>query len=620
MGAIAGIVRFDGTRVNPEDVAAMAAAMEHRGPDGKGQWEEPDTGQAVIASRRREVASGRRHQPVVADDVVLAMDGWVFDHEQLALSIGVEPTGRGDVDALHAAWQRFGAELGRHVEGEYAVAVWNRKARMLTLLRDRMGTRPMYWCRVGGQVAFGSDLPALLEAPFVPRDLRLDALAEYLSFHTVHAPRTLLAEVHQVEPGSWVQIDADGVRQSTWYQHRFAPEEDQGDVSDRLREAVGRAVQRRMEGLQRCGLLLSGGLGSTAIATAAKDRYVELPTFTVSFDDDPNPESAFAGRVAHLFDLEHHEVIVDSRALADGFEDTVAALGHPIARPGTVLQLHLARAAREHVRVVLSGDGGEELFGGRMLDGVARRMRAARTWARLPKPLRSPAEALLSRMDRGHALRTPLDRWALEMGIGGDELFDRQARIRLLADPDLAGAGVRRKVLEPWYEGLDADPIHTVLHGYLRSRLQGVAIPAADRTGTAAGLDVRFPLLDADVLAVAATMPSSAKVVRVGDELHTRMPLKAMLKGALPPALLNRPKRGLPKPLGSWLAGPGRLFLEARLQLLKEDPHGLFQPEALEALKRRVIHQETTAGKQLWSLFILDAWLRRVVGRAPAPR
>ncbi len=612
MGGIAGIVHFDGTQPNGARAEAMAHALEHRGPDGLGIWQSE---QAVVTHRRRCVVPGRSPQPVVTDEAVLSMDGWLFDHERLALSMGVDPTGRSDVYSLLAAWQRYGAELGRHVEGEYAVAVWNQAAGVLTLLRDRMGTRPLYWCRVGGKVAFASDIPALLEAGFVPRTLRRDAVAEYLSFLTVHAPRTLLADVHQVEPGSWVQIDADGVRSSQWYQARFAPVEGQ-DVAERLREAVSKSVRRRLDGLQSCGLLLSGGLGSTAIATAAKDRFVELPTFTVSFDDDRNPESAFAGRIAHLFDLEHHEVIVDSHALAESFEATVRALGHPIARAATVMQLLLARAARERVRVVLSGDGGEELFGGRMLDSVARRLRAARSWSRLPRPLRSPAEALLSQVDRGQGLRTPMDHWALAMGLGGDELFGRQARAALLRDDELVGAGVRQRVLEPWYRDLDADPIHTVLHGYLRSRLQGVAIPAADRTAAAAGLDVRFPLLDHEVLAVAAALPSEAKIVRVGDQLHTRLPMQAMLKGALPPALLNRPKRGLPKPLGSWLAGPGRLFLESRLQLLKEDPHQLYKPEALEALKRRVIHNETEAGNQLWGLFILDAWLRQVVGRA----
>jgi asparagine synthase (glutamine-hydrolysing) len=161
MGGIAGIVHFDGTQPNGARAEAMAHALEHRGPDGLGIWQSE---QAVVTHRRRCVVPGRSPQPVVTDEAVLSMDGWLFDHERLALSMGVDPTGRSDVYSLLAAWQRYGAELGRHVEGEYAVAVWNQAAGVLTLLRDRMGTRPLYWCRVGGKVAFASDIPALLEA------------------------------------------------------------------------------------------------------------------------------------------------------------------------------------------------------------------------------------------------------------------------------------------------------------------------------------------------------------------------------------------------------------------------------------------------------------------------
>jgi len=138
----------------------------------------------------------------------------------------------------------------------------------------------------------------------------------------------------------------------------------------------------------------------------------------------------------------------------------------------------------------------------------------------------------------------------------------------------------------------------------------------ADRTAAAAGLDVRFPLLDAAVVDAAMSLPGEAKLRRVGGALHTRWPLRAMLSGALPPALLNRPRRGLPLPLGAWLAGPGRLFMEVRLRLLKENPWGLYRPEGIDALKAEVTHSNP-AGLRLWALFLFDAWLRRTVGTSP---
>jgi asparagine synthase (glutamine-hydrolysing) len=608
MGGLSGIVDFGG----PVDRGAadrMQAQLRHRGPDGEGAFDDQGVS---LRHRLRKVVPGRSREPVVTDDVVVLMDGWLFDHEQVALEVGHDPVGHPDVSTLVAAWRRWGAELGRHVEGEYAAAVYDRKARTLTLLRDRLGTRPLYWCRRGSTVAFASDLPALLEADVVPRALAREHLAEYLAFQAVHAPRTLLRDIFQVEPGHWLMHDADGVRSKAWWAPSWRrAERPESELVEQLQGAVDQAVRRRVPAGVDAGILLSGGLGSAAIATAAKARFLELPTFTVSFDDDPHPESPFAGRVAQLLDLEHHEVTVGSDELASTLNDTVAALGHPVGHPAAVLQLALARAARKRVRMVLSGDGGAELFGGRMLDAAHRQLKAVGAWERLPRLARRPLRRLLGRRLPAGA-REGAD--PLALGLGGARLFDEAQRRTVLRDPGLVRPRVRQEVLEPWYRDLDTDPLNTVLHGALRSSLQGVAIPRADRTAAAAGLDVRYPLLDAAVVDASLALPGHAKLRRVGGALHTRWPLRAMLSGALPPALLNRPRRGLPTPLGAWLAGPGRLLMESRLRLLKEDAFGLYDVGGLDALRREVT-RSNPAGIRLWALILLDTWLRQTLKR-----
>jgi len=609
MGGIAGIVDWT-QQVDPEQADAMAVILTPRGPDGSGAFDAPD---ASLRYRQRRIVPAPAQQPVVADDVVLLMDGWLYDHERLALAVGHDPTGESDAHTLLAAWRRWGAELGRHVEGEYAAAVWDRRAKVLTLLRDRLGTRPLYWARAGSAVVFASEVPAILASGRIQARLAREHLAEYLSFQAVHAPRTLLRGVRQVEPASWLMADTHETRSSTWWSPSYkAADHPEGERVEALQAALEEAVVRRVPDGVDAGILLSGGLGSTALAAAAKARFLELPTFTVSFDDDPNPESPFAGRVATLLDLEHHEITVGTRRLAEDFVPTVRALGHPVGHPSAVLQLALARAARERVRLVLSGDGGAELFGGRELGQVARQLRAARLWSRLPRVARAPLSRLLRRAPRSRADALGV----LALGIGGSQLFDAEQRARLLADPSLVRPDVRQEVLEPWYRDLDADPLNTALHGALRSTLQEGALVRADRTAAAAGLDVRFPLLDDAVVDAAMALPGEAKLRRVGGGLHTRWPLRAMLTGALPPPLLNRPRRGLPRPLGAWLAGPGRLFMEARLRLLKENPWDLYRPEGIDELKRNVAHSNP-AGLRLWALFLFDAWLRRTVGTSP---
>lgn len=607
MGGLCGLVHFRGEAPDPEIVARMSARQARRGPDGAGAWA---SGPAAFAHRLRKVAPTRSVQPVVDDDLVLLLDGWIYDHEDVARASGQQPGDRTDAEVLIGAWRRWGLDFPAHVDGAFAVALWDRNSQTLVLVRDRIGARPLYWARDGDRFAFASELPALLEVPWVGRELAREHVAEYLSFQVVHAPRTLLRDVHQLEPAHWLQIHADALRTRRWWSLRYAPpgtaRPREGEVIDALQEAVQRAVRRRVPRGVETGLYLSGGLGSTAIAAAARERFLLLPSFTLRFDDDPHPESPFAGRVARLLGLEHHEVTIGSADLASAFEETVGALGHPVGNPASLMQQALARAVRVRVPVALSGDGSEELFGGRMLDRLGRALKLSGMLGRLPGVLRSGVSRALGRV--GRRLVTPPDRWLLELGIGGTHLFDADQRGKLLRDHGLVRPGLRAEVLAPFYQGLDTDPLNMALHGYLCSTLAESALVRADRTAAAAGLEVRFPLLDREILDMAAALPGAFKLRRVGNSLHTRWPLRAMLSGVLPPPLVNRPKRSMPAPLDGWLAGHGRLFMEERFARLKQDRHRLWRAEALDDLRRNVSRREGS-GIRLWTLFILDAWL-----------
>ncbi|MEQ1508221.1 MAG: asparagine synthase-related protein, partial [Myxococcota bacterium] len=259
--------------------------------------------------------------------------------------------------------------------------------------------------------------------------------------------------------------------------------------------------------------------------------------------------------------------------------------------------------------VALAGDGGEELFGGRMLDGLARSLAAARWFTRLPAPVRSALTRSWPRSDRLRRWSVPAEAYVVQLGIGGADVFTADERASLLRDPALVRPELRREVLAPFYEGLDTDPVNLALHGFLRSSLTEIGLTRADRMASVSGLDVRFPLLDLAVVEAAAALPGSAKLRRTGGSLHTRWPLRGLLRGELPEVLVDRPKRGIPTLVGGWLSGPGRLFLEERCTRLKQDPYGLWRPEAIDAL-RRDVDRSNAAANRLWSLFVLDSWLR----------
>ena len=612
MGGLAGLVHFRGDAPESALLERMSEVLAARGPDGHGAFAE---GPLAFVHRLRGLHHDRAPMPVVTDDAVLLMDGWIYDHQAPDHLTGPAAPVSRDADTLRAAWARWGRRFVEHVEGDFAVAVWDRKTAELHLFRDRFGIRPLFWSRSDGRFAFASTVPALLQVPWVRREPDPDRLAEYLSFQVVHAPRTLLRDVRQVEPGHWLTVNADHLVTRRWWSLRYAPKGTarprDSDIIDTVQDAVQRSVRRRVPQGTEVGLYLSGGLGSTAIAAAARRLYLNLPTFTLSFADDPYPELPFAGRVARLLGLEHHELTVGSADVAAAFEPTVAALGHPIGNPTAILQGLLAKKARERVRIVLAGDGGPELFGGRMLDRLQRQLRMQKAGAVLPKPTRTLLGRALGRLgvEQADALTLRADRLALEQGIGGANLFGTAARRAILRDPAWVRPSVRQDVLGLFHTNLETDPINTALHGYLRSWLGEGALARADRMATASGLDARFPLLDHEIVRYAAGLPGSVKVRRVGGSLHTRWPLRAMLDGVLPAPLVNRPRRGMPAPPDGWLVNAGRLFFEERWALLCEDPFDLFEPSGLDALRTR-LPSEPAVALQVWALFILDAWLR----------
>ena len=423
----------------------------------------------------------------------------------------------------------------------------------------------------------------------------------------------MVAGVEQVEPGCLVEASPGFLRTRRYWSPTYpppgTPPPSDEVVVHTLRTALAQAVQKRIPD-GPTGLLLSGGLGSTAIASMA-GPHRNLPAYAVNFADDPFPEAPFAGRVAHLLGLELHEVTVATPDLMANFEDAVKALGHPVGHPAVLLQLPLARAARKDVGVVLAGNGGESLFGGRHLEGLTRDLALASIVTRLPTAVMGPVASWLKQSAQGRRVATPPSRYALELGLGGPNLFSTEERTHLLRDPELVQPDVRQDVLGRFHAGIETDPINLVLHGHLRSTLGERALTRANRTAAAVGLDIRFPLLDTAVVEAATSLPGTAKIRRVGGQLYPRWPLRQVLDGVLPDALLDRPKRSWPVPLGTWLAGPGRLLLERRFQQLKADPAQLWNPDALDALRRDVT-RSNAAGNRLWTLFVFDAWLRNL--------
>lgn len=617
MGGLAGIIHFRGDPPKPETIAAMSAAVAHRGRDDEGIWIQ---GPAAFAQRRFEVASVGRRQPVVDPPELLMCDGRLstpsLEHDVRAA--GQVPVSASDADLALAAWKAFGAECVGRFHGSFALAVWNARDRVLHLVRDKAGVKPLFYAWRDGRLAFASDPRALLGLPWVSRDLAHEELAEYLSFRYTHAPRTLLRHVHQLPPGQLARVDATGVRLLRWWAPGLCapgtePPEEYA-AANAMEHELGRAVDRRLpEGNDPVGVLLSGGVASSALVSLAVRSGRPVHTFNVSFADGGVDEAAVAGRVAKLYGTRHHTVRIGRQDFLDALLPTVAGMGQPVPSPAVVLQLALLREASQHCRIVLSGVGSDEVLGGRTAARLMQELRAARVAAHLPGRVRSALGRLVAVAGRGGAFDAPHS-YGLSRLIGGSNVFDVDTRMKLLRDPAHVRPGMRQMMLEPFYNEVRTDPINAVLHAYFRGWLAEDGLARADRAAALAGVEVRLPFLDEDVVALCAGWPSTAKIKRHHGRWYGKWPLRRLVERTVPQQLVWRSKRGVPYPLGDWLRGEGEAFLWERTESVCQDPMGLFQADTIRELARQHARGEADHGPGLWTLFFLDLWWRNLKG------
>jgi asparagine synthase (glutamine-hydrolysing) len=516
-------------------------------------------------------------------------------------------TGMSAAETLLEHWSRAGAGALAHFEGAWVAVVLERQTKKLHLLRDPFGIRRLYWARKGGRLAFATSPRQLLALPWVSREIARENVAEYLSFRYVHAPRTLLRDVHALPAGHHLVFDGEE-RLNAWFRLRYAPPwtafPDDEATLEELERRLNRSVAARASGKERVGVFLSGGLDSSAITLFAS-RLGPVHTFTVGVQDSEGDETPYAGRVANILRTRHEVVRVDFRQFEAALGEVVAACDAPIPDPALVPQALLARAARDHVDVILAGDGGDEVFGGRMVGILAGQLRLSTWLGRLPGPARAGVSTIL----RGRPeLRDPGVPFGLSRLIGGVHVFDSRARQELLRDPGWVRPGIRHHCLEPLYREVVSDPVNEILHVYMRGRMAEDALLRTGTCAATAGIGLREPLLDRDLVGYCAALPGPWKVRGRPGGAVTKWPLREILRPVLTRALVNRPKRVLPGPWKRWLTGAGRGFLDDRIAQLRSDPGRLFMPGAIEDLARNP--EREGADAKIWTLLLLDAWLR----------
>ena len=592
----------------------MTESLRHRGPDSAGYWE----GNGISLGMRRlaiiDVETGQ--QPVFNEDMTLAVvfNGEIYNHVELRTSLlraGHRfSSDHSDTEVIVHLYEEFGLDFVQHLNGMFAIALWDSRQRKLILVRDRLGIKPLYFAFAAGNLVFGSEPKALLIHPGVSRSPNFASIHHYLSLKNVPAPGSAFEDIEQLRGGELAVFDGRDVKRQRWWQADFSKRSDlnETDAASYIRELLHDSVQLQMRSDVPFGAYLSGGVdSSTIVALLATIGGRKLKTFTLVYNDDLlNKESdrIFARNVAEHFGSEHHEHLVTFDDLPDKLEDVVSAFDEPFS--GVISTYFLTQSIAEHVKVALSGDGADELFGSYLAHRIAQPLSdytAGRT--ELAAQLASSADfaRLAGLAGRG-------DEAAQRMGLyllDDDQKRGLYSQMMSEAVGEVRTEDMIRNILESCPSN---DPLNRALFLDQETLLPDQVLPFVDRLSMAHSVEVRPPFLDHRLAEFAATLPGSMKI-KGGRVKHI---LKEAVKDLLPADLLARPKEGFIMPINEWLLGKLRTYVKATLAPERLVRHGLFRASGVQALLDEHYSGLANRGNQIWNLLMLQLWWERYVG------
>jgi asparagine synthase (glutamine-hydrolysing) len=620
-----GIAGYLG-RGSAETLAVMLPLLKHRGPDGEGVHVEPGLGLGMTRLAIIDLEGGG--QPMTNEDesVWLINNGEIYNFRELRATLearGRSFRTRSDTEALLRAYEEFGEGCLEHLRGMFAFALWDRRRRRLLLARDRLGKKPLYYRHRDGVLLFASEIKALLAHPSLGREVDPQALHHYLAFGCSPGDRSMFTGVASLPPGHLAV--AEGERFTTrayWTLPRGAASRAEavsaGDAPALVRQALAESVRLRLESDVPLGVFLSGGIDSSAIVASMREvTSGRIATFTVGFGAaDPSfDERPYARLVARRFETDHHEEVLEPR-VADLLPSLVHHFDEPFADSSAVATWVVAQATARHVRVALSGTGGDETFAGypRHLG-----LSLSETYNRLPAFVRGLGSAAVRRFARESERGADWGRRVRRFVAGAEApLPDRYIDwTRFFGDADLAGL-VTPDLSARWTASVDArqraafdtrdggDPVDGAFRVDLATYLPDDLLVIADRMSMAHSLEVRAPFCDHRLVELSLRIAPRVKLARG----RLKAVLKAAFADVLPPELFTRRKQGFMIPLARWLRTDLREAMEDLLSPERVRARGFFVPATVERLKREHLERRRSHADRLWSLMMLEQWMR----------
>ena len=618
MCGITGVMYFEDREPSPELLKSMTDCIVHRGPDDIGFWSDNRIG---LGFRRLSIIDLKEgHQPLANEDdtVWIAFNGEIYNYKYLRDSLqskGHQFKTHTDTEVIVHLYEEYGEACVEKLRGMFGFVIWDRRKRLLFGARDHFGIKPFYYYHDGSRFLFGSEIKSLLAAG-VERSIHRESLLNYLTFQYVPEPDTMFDGIRKLPPGHTVTVTYDGqmsIRQ--YWDPMLAPEERSfEDCVEQIRSTLQDSVIHHMQSDVERGCFLSSGIDSTAIATLM--RSIEpIRTFSVGFEG-ANNETVIARQTANAIDTEHYDKIITE---ADYFATLPKAVWHqdePVADPSAIALYHVAQLAREHVTVVLSGEGADELFGGYRIYNEPNSLAPIE---RLPHGVKRMLHALARVLPEGFKGRNYLLRGTTPLEqrfLGNAKIFTEEMKADIVRTDRELLRSYRNplEVAKVFYDrSKHLDPVSRMQYIDMNLWLPGDILMKADKMTMAHSLELRVPFLDVELYEVARRIPAKYRIAQG----TTKYVFRKAMEGIIPDFILNRPKLGFPVPMRDWMKGPrGQQIVE---QIEGSGIEAYIRLDTVRSMLNAHRSGQGDYARRIWTIYMFALWHTTYINEQKQP-
>jgi asparagine synthase (glutamine-hydrolysing) len=630
MCGICGKLYFDNQRpVAASDLHGMMDVIHHRGPDDEGTYLSGPIGLGHKRLSIIDLSTGKQPISNESGSIWIVFNGEIYNYRELReelLRKGHVFASQSDTEVIVHLYEEYGTECVSRLRGMFAFAIWDERDRTLFLARDRVGIKPLYYYLGPDRLLFGSEIKAILQDPSVPREVDSRIVDRFLTYYYTPGAETLLKGVLKLQPGFFLVCKDGRCQTSQYWDLRFA----QASKGYELRQAkadlmalLRETVRLHMISDVPVGFLLSGGVDSTSLLSLSlSETDRQLSTFTIGFEGEKfADERPFARLAAQRYGTRHFDMTMRSSDFADFLPKYVWHMEEPVCEPPAIAIYYVSRLASEHVKVLISGEGGDEAFAGYQ---NYRNLVWLERFKRVLGPLAKSFARAMGNLDKARhlgriskyvpLLSLPLSRYYYSRTSSPFTLLNRefeslyQSSFRSLLDKEFS--------VEPsvacFRNGDLTDNLSRMLYVDTKTWLPDDLLVKADKMTMANSVELRVPLLDHKVLEYAAGLPSSLKL----NGFNTKHLLKETFKDMVPREIIDRPKTGLPVPYGSWMRKDLRTMVEETLLDQRAIGRGYFNRSGIEKILSANLH-EATYDKEVFSLVVLELWHKEFVDRKP---